>query len=77
MKIINKYGTRYHVSSPRRQNDNPPEGAIREIKKIWYRIILKNKVHKILYYYGLIWICETGNFSVSSSRYVSGRTPLE
>ena len=77
MKIINKYGTRYHVSSPRRQNDNPPEGAIREIKKIWYRIMLKNKVPKILWGCGLIWICETGNLSVLSSRYAPGKTTLE
>ena len=33
MKTINKYGTRYHVSSPRRPNENPTENAIREIKK--------------------------------------------
>ena len=30
----------------RRQNENPTEGAIREIKKRWYRIMLKNKAKK-------------------------------
>ena len=39
--------------------------------------MLKNKVPKILWDYGLIWIRETGNLSVSSSRYASDRTPLE
>ena len=34
VKTVNKYGTRYHVSSPRRLNENPTEGAIREIKNI-------------------------------------------
>ena len=77
MKTINKYGTGYHDSSPRIPNENLLEGAISEIKKRWYRIMLKNKVTKILWDYGLIWIRETGNLSVSSSRYASDRTPLE
>ena len=33
MKTISMYGTRYHVSSPRRPNQNPTEGAIRGKKK--------------------------------------------
>ena len=77
MKTINKYGTRYHVSSPIIPNENPTEGAISEIKKRWYKIMLKNKVPNIVWDYGLIWICETGNLSVSSSRCASGRTLLE
>ena len=39
--------------------------------------MLKNKVPERLWYYGLVWISETGNLSVSISRYASGRTPLE
>ena len=69
MKTINKYGTRYHVSSPRRPNENPTEGAIREIKNRWYRIMLNNKVPNRLWDYGLIWIIETGNLSDPFSRY--------
>ena len=46
MKTINKYGTRYNVSIPRRPNENPTEGAICKIKNRWYRIMLKNKVLK-------------------------------
>ena len=61
MKKINKYGTRYNVSSSRRQNENPTEKAIRGIKNRCYRIMLKNKVPKRLWDYGLIWISETGH----------------
>ena len=64
MKTINKYDMRYHISIPIIPNDKPTEGAIREIKKKWYRIIIKNKVPKRLQDYGLIWICETGNLSI-------------
>ena len=77
MKIIKRYGKRYHVSSLRRQNENSTECAICEITKIWYRIIPNKKVPKRLWDYGLIWIRETVNLSVSSLQYASGRTHLE
>ena len=32
MKTINKYGTRYHVLSPRKPNENPMEGSIAKEK---------------------------------------------
>ena len=38
--------------------------------------MIKNKVPERLWEYRLVWISETGNLSVSSSRYASGRTPL-
>ena len=52
MKTINMHGTRYHVTSSRKPNDNPMEGVIREIKKGWYRIIPKNTVPNRLWDYG-------------------------
>ena len=39
--------------------------------------MIKNKVPKKLWDYGLIWVFETRNISVSISQYLSGRTPLE
>ena len=77
MKAIRKYHIEYHVSGPRRPNENPAEGAIREVKKRWYRIMLKKNVHPRLWDFGLVWVCETGNLTVSSSRYAQGRTPIE
>ena len=31
MKTVRKYETQYHISSPRRPNENPDEGSIREL----------------------------------------------
>ena len=39
--------------------------------------MLKNKFPERLWYYGLVWIIETGDLSIYSSRYASGRTLLE
>ena len=77
VKTVRKYDKQYHISSHRRHNENPAEGSIRELKKRWYHIILKNKVPERLWDYGLVWISKTGNLSVLRSLYASGRTPLE
>ena len=39
--------------------------------------MLQNKAPERLWYYGLVWISNNGNLSVSISRYASGKTPLE
>ena len=76
-RAINKYEIKTHVSGPRRPNENPAESAIREIKKRWYRVMIKKQVPKRLWDFGLVWICETANLTVSSSHYANGRTALE
>ena len=77
MKSIKKFDTDYHVSAPRRPNQNPAELSIRELKKKWYRIMRRKKVPKRLWDFGLVWISEIGNLTVSASRYAHGRTPIE
>ena len=77
MKTIRKYDIKHHVSSPRRPNENPAEGSIQLIKRRWFRIMTKQLVPQRFWDYGLVWICETGNISVSSSRYAGNRTSLE
>ena len=76
-QLINMYDIKFKVSEPRRPNQNPAESAIREVKKRWYRVMIKKSVPKRFWDYGIVWICETGNITVSSSRYANGRTPLE
>ena len=77
MKNIRRSEIRHHVSAPRKPNENPVEAGIREIKKRMYRIMLKKGVPPRLWDYGISWVCETGNLTVSSSRYAKGRTALE
>ena len=35
MKLIHKHDIKYHISEPRRPNQNPAESAIRELKRKW------------------------------------------
>ena len=77
MTNVRNYDIQYYISSPLRPNENPAEGSIRELKKVWYHIMVKNKLPERFWDYGLVQISETGNLSVSSSRYTSERTHLE
>eukprot|EP00978_Attheya_sp_CCMP212_P036339 scaffold163920_cov32-Attheya_sp.AAC.2 len=55
MDLIRRYEIKYHVSAPRRPNENPAEGGIRELKKRWYRIMTKKNVPKQLWDFGFDW----------------------
>ncbi|KAI2502896.1 Reverse transcriptase (RNA-dependent DNA polymerase) [Fragilaria crotonensis] len=77
MDAIRRYEIKYHVSGPRRPNENPAEQGIHELKKRWYRLMLKKKVPPRLWDYGFTWVCETDNVCANMSRYADGRTPLE
>ena len=77
MDAIRRYEIKYHVSGPRRPNENPAEQGIHEVKKRWYRVMLKKKVPARLWDYGFAWICETENICANLSKYAKGRTPLE
>jgi hypothetical protein len=54
MEAIRKYEIKYHVSGPRRPNENPAEQAIHEVKKRWYRIMLNKKVPTRLWDYSFV-----------------------
>ena len=59
--IIRRNRIKTHVSAPRRPNENSAEGSICEVKRKWYNLQSKKKIHGRLWDYGMSWICETGN----------------
>ena len=44
MKQICRNDIDYHVTEPERHNQNPAEGVIREIRRKWYRIMVRKRV---------------------------------
>ena len=76
-ELLRKHNIDHHRSSPRRPNENPSESAIRDVKRRMYHIGKKKQVPPRLWDFMVIWVCETGNLTVSSSIYANGRTPLE
>ena len=77
MKGVRFHSIKHKTSGPRRFNENPVESAIREIKRRWYRMMDKKCIPMRLWDYVLVWICGTGNLTVSSSKDADGCTPIE
>ena len=57
-KKIMKNDVDFHVIEPDRHNQNPCEGVIREVIRKWFRTMIRNRVPRQLWDYGLLWVCE-------------------
>ena len=56
MKEVHRKGIDYHISEPGLLNQNPFEGFIREVRRIWYRTTVSKRVTRQLWDYGVIWV---------------------
>ena len=74
---VRKHAIDLHVTEPHHHNQSKVEGVVREIRKRWFRIMLKKKVPRRLWDYGIKWVCEVMERTASTSRDLSGRTALE
>ena len=54
VKQIRKCGIKYHINEPKVHNQNPVEGVIREIRRKWFRTMVRKRVSCKLWDYG-IW----------------------
>jgi hypothetical protein len=77
MAHVRKYSINYHVTEPYRPNHNFAEGVIREIRRKWFRVMVRKNVPQRLWDYGLQWVCDIQNRTANSARGLDGRCPLE
>ena len=77
MKTIRRANIKYHISGPYRPEQNPAEGGIRELKRRFYRLIVKHGIPMRVWDFVLDYTVETMNLTVNYSRYSEGRVPLE
>jgi hypothetical protein len=77
MKNVRKYSINHKITEPERPNHNFAEGLIREIRKKWFRIMVKKKVPKQLWDYGFGWVCEIQNRTSNTTRGLNGQCPLK
>jgi hypothetical protein len=66
-----------HISAPHSPQQNPAEGIIQEICKKWNGIMHAKSVITCFWDYGMEWVCEVAQRTVSSSRHAEGQTPLK
>ena len=77
MANVRKYAIDYHITEPYRPNHNFAEGVIREIRRKWFRVMVRKSVPQRLWDFGLQWVCDIQNRTASSARGLDGRCPLE
>ena len=72
-----KHGIDINLTEPDRHNQSKVEGVIRELRKRWFWVMLKQWVPNCLQDYGIRWVCEIMQCTASNSGRLHGRTPLE
>jgi hypothetical protein len=77
MKRVRDYGIDYHLIEPHRPQQNRVETVIREVKKRWFRQMVKRSVPKQIWDYGIIWACEIMSLTSNNTFNLEGRTPME
>ena len=77
MDTIRRANIDHHISRPRRPQENPAEGGIRELKRRFYRLVTKHNIPMRLWDFVLDYVVDIMNVTVNYSRYSDGRVPLE
>jgi hypothetical protein len=77
VKNVRKYSITHKITKPDRPNHNHSEGVIREVRKKWLHVMVKEKVPQRLWDYGFRWVCEVQNRTANTARGLDGRCPLE
>lgn len=76
MKQIRLHDIDYHVSEANLHNQNPCEGVIRELRRKWYRIMIRKRVPEALWDHGLRWVSETASLTHTSAGGLNGCIPI-
>lgn len=74
---VNKYDIKHKVIEPERYNQNCAESAIRELKRRWYRIMVRKDIPGCLWDYGLRWVSDIMQQSTNRVHALHDRTPIE
>ena len=77
MHQIRKNDIDYHVIEPERHNENPAEGVIREVRRKWYRAMIRKRVPKKFWDYGMRWVCEVMQRTHVRANRLDGCVPIE
>ena len=77
MKQIRKNDIDFNVIKPDRHNQNSCEGVIIEVRRKWFRTMIRNQVPRRLRDYGMQWVCKTMKQTSTQAGVLAGFTPIE
>ena len=76
MKQIRTHNIDYHIAEPGLSNQNLVEGVIRELRRKWFRIMIRKRVPQRLWDYGMRWVSETSSLTHTSAAKQGGHIPI-
>jgi len=76
MRQIHMHNINYHVPESDLHNQNPVEGIIRELRRRLYRLMVRRRVPRELWDYGMRWTSETSSLTHSSAGSIETSVPL-
>ena len=76
MKQIRTHNIQYHISEADLHNQNPAEGVIGEIRRKWYRLMVRVRAPPQLWDYGMKYICEISSLTYTQAGSLQGGIPL-
>jgi hypothetical protein len=62
---------------PERPNHNPAEGVIREVRRCWFRTMIRKRVPQKLWYYQIRWTTQVMQRTSTQAGGLQGACPLE
>ena len=76
MKQVRSNGITHHIAEPNMHKQNPVEGVIREIRKKWFRIMIRKRVPRKLWDYGMVWVTEIMSMTHTTAGGLDGSIPI-
>jgi hypothetical protein len=77
MKTCRKNDIKVTRTEPERHNQNPAEGVIREVRRRWFRTMIRKRVPRRLWDYGVRWTTQVMQRTSTQAGGLRGRCPLE
>ena len=77
MKQIRTHSISYHISEADLHNQNPAEGVIGEIRRKWYRLMVRKRVPPQLWDYGMRYISEISSLTFTQAGSLDGCIPIQ
>ena len=77
MKCCRKNDIKVTTTEPERPNQNPAEGVIREVRRRWFRTMIRKRVPRKLWDYGVRWTTQVMQRTSTQAGGLRGVCPLE
>lgn len=77
MRTIKKHHIQHHTIEAERHNQNPAERTIRELRRKWFRTMVRRRVPRRFWDYGVRWVAETMRLTATKAGSFDTVIPLE